>query len=38
MKSHVSSLLRKMGVNDRTQAVVKAFQAGLVDLSSTPAH
>lgn len=36
VKSHVSSVLRKLDVNDRTQAVVMAFQTGLVDLPSSP--
>ena len=35
MKSHVSSLLRKLNVSDRTQAVVAAFEQGLVELPSS---
>jgi DNA-binding NarL/FixJ family response regulator len=35
VKSHVSSLLRKLNVNDRTQAVVAAFEQGLVELPSS---
>ena len=36
VKSHVSSVLRKLAVTDRTQAVVKAFREGLVELPSRP--
>ena len=32
VKSHVSSLLRKLNVSDRTQAVIAAFEQGLVEL------
>ena len=31
VKAHVKSILSKLGVNDRTQAVVKAIKAGLID-------
>jgi DNA-binding NarL/FixJ family response regulator len=33
IRSHVSSALSKLGARDRTQAVVRAYQAGLIDLS-----
>ena len=36
VKSHVSSVLRKLAVKDRTQAVVKAFREGLVELPTRP--
>lgn len=32
VKSHVNSILSKMGVSDRTQAVTQAVRRGLVDL------
>ncbi len=32
VKSHVNNILTKLGVNDRTQAVVRAIQRGIVHL------
>jgi DNA-binding NarL/FixJ family response regulator len=30
VKNHVSNILSKMGVRDRTRAVLKAFEGGLI--------
>lgn len=35
VKTHISSILRKMDVNDRTQAVIKALDARLIDRSQS---
>ena len=36
VKSHIASLLRKLQANNRTHAVVVAFQQRLIDLPSLP--
>lgn len=36
VKNHLTSVFRKLGVNDRVQAVLKAAQLGWVDLSPAP--
>ena len=32
-KNHVEHIIQKLGVSDRTQAVVKALELGILDLS-----
>ncbi|MCP4454222.1 MAG: response regulator transcription factor, partial [Planctomycetes bacterium] len=36
VKSHMGSLLRKLHANNRTHAVVVAFQQGLIDIPTLP--
>ena len=35
-KNHVEHIMAKLGVSDRTQAVVKALELGILELTDTP--
>ena len=35
MKNHISSILRKLALNDRTQAVLYALRRGWIDAPDT---
>ncbi len=35
IKNHVQNIIRKLGVSDRTQAAIRAFEAGLLDLETS---
>ena len=37
VKTHVTSIMRKMAVNDRTQAVIEALRRGWLDGEDPPA-
>lgn len=37
IKNHVSSILAKFGVRDRTRAVLKALESGLLRVPGSPA-
>ena len=38
IQPHLSSIFRKLGVRDRVQAVIAAYDAGLVEPASRPAR